>query len=113
MESTDLKVLLIIERCNPDWSSVPLVGYRFYEQISQLVDATLITHERNKPALEKKHPNGDITYIFESGFIKRYNTLAMHFSQIRGRTIWPLFHALTYLSYAEFNHRAYRHSRGV
>jgi hypothetical protein len=37
------------------WASVPLVGYNFFQKINTLVDATLVTHIRNKPALEK-HP---------------------------------------------------------
>ncbi|MEM9088577.1 MAG: hypothetical protein AAGC93_07510 [Cyanobacteria bacterium P01_F01_bin.53] len=42
-----LKVLLIVEQCNPTGFSVPLVGYRFYERISQFADTTLVTHVRN------------------------------------------------------------------
>jgi glycosyltransferase involved in cell wall biosynthesis len=109
MKNKDLKVLLIIEQCNPEWSSVPLVGYCFYEQISLLVDTTLVTHARNKPALERAHSDRDITYICESSFIKQYYRLAELFSKLGNRTIWPLYHTLTYPIYGEFNHLVYCH----
>lgn len=64
------KILLVIEQCNPDWSSVPLVAYRFYEQISQLVNVHLVTHERNKSALNKVIDKTNVTYISESPFTK-------------------------------------------
>ena len=48
------KVLLIINQCNPDWASVPLVGYNFYKSISEYADVKLVTHIRNKAALELK-----------------------------------------------------------
>ncbi|PAX51360.1 glycosyltransferase family 4 protein [Brunnivagina elsteri] len=107
MKSKSLKVLLIIEQCNPQGSSVPLVGYCFYEQISQLVDTTLVTHERNKPALEKKHPDRDITYISESEFIKGYYKIAQKLSKLGNRIIWPLYNTLIYPIYGEFNHLVY------
>ena len=102
-----LKVLLIIEQCNPEWPSVPLVGYSFYKHISMLVDTTLVTHERNKAALEKAHPGRDIVYISESKFITRYYNIAEKLSKIKGKIIWPLYNALTYPIYAEFNHKVY------
>ncbi len=102
-----LKVLLIIEQCNPEWPSVPLVGYSFYKHISLLVDTTLVTHERNKTALEKAHPERDIVYITESKFITRYYNIAEKVSKIKGKIIWPLYNALTYPIYAEFNHKVY------
>lgn len=107
MKGKSLKILLIIEQCNPEWASVPLVGYCFYEQISQLFDTTLVTHERNKQALEKKHPDRDITYIFESEFIKRYYKIAGKLSKLGNRIIWPLYNTLTYPVYGEFNHLVY------
>lgn len=102
-----LKVLLIIEQCNPEWASVPLVGYCFYDQISQLVDATLVTHERNKPALERIRQGRDITYISESTFIKKYYKVAERLSTLKNKIIWPLRHTLTYPIYGEFNHLVY------
>ena len=107
MKNKKLKVLLIIEQCNPEWASVPLVGYCFYANISQLVDTTLVTHERNMPALEKAHPDRDITYISESTFIKKYYSFAERLSKLNERVIWPLYHTLTYPVYSEFNRQVY------
>lgn len=81
MKNNRLKVLLIVEQCNPDWSSVPLVGYKFFQGISNLVDVTIVTHERNKESLKHKAESNDIVYISESDLIKsrnvecRYKTL--------------------------------------
>jgi len=107
MKNKKLKVLLIIEQCNPEWASVPLVGYCFYHYISQHVDTALVTHERNRPALEKAHPDRDITYIAESNFIKNYYALAEKLSKLKERVIWPLYHTLTYPVYGEFNRLVY------
>ncbi|MGC1307191.1 MAG: glycosyltransferase family 4 protein [Phormidesmis sp.] len=101
------KVLLIIEQCNLEGYSVPLVGYRFYEGISQFADTTLVTHARNKSALEKAHPDRNITYIAESEFIKQYYKVAERLSTVKGKVIWPLYNTLTYPVYNEFNHSVY------
>ncbi|MGB6302012.1 MAG: hypothetical protein WBF90_38380, partial [Rivularia sp. (in: cyanobacteria)] len=96
-----MKVLLIVEQCNPEMVSVPLVGYCFYEQISQLVDTTLVTHERNRTALEKVYPERDIQYIAESDFIENYFKIAAWLSRLGDRIIWPLYNTLKYPIYAE------------
>ncbi|NES24377.1 MAG: glycosyltransferase family 4 protein [Symploca sp. SIO3E6] len=107
MNSNKFKVLLIINECNPEWASVPLEGYRYYESISKLVDTTLVTHERNQSALEKIHGDRDITYIAESKLLKQYYKIAKRLSTIKKKTIWPLRHVLTYPLYGEFNHLVY------
>lgn len=107
MKNQKLKVLLIIEQCNPELASVPLVGYNFYEGISRWCDTSLVTHERNKLALRKVHPDRDITYIYESDFIKWYFQITSKISKIKGRTIWPLYATLTYPVHSEFNHLVY------
>jgi len=107
MQNKPLKVLLIIEECNPEWASVPLLGYCFYEGISQLVDTTLVTHERNRAALQKIHPDRDIVYIAESQFIQKYYKIAERLSTWKGRIIWPLYSTLAYPVYGEFNHLVY------
>jgi glycosyltransferase involved in cell wall biosynthesis len=45
------RILLIAEACNPDMTSVPLVGYSHCKAIKQYADALVLTHWRNRPAL--------------------------------------------------------------
>ncbi len=114
MENKILKVLLVIEQCNPDWASVPLEGYRYYQEICKLADVTLVTHERNRPALEKRkdYQNHNIVYICESGFIKAYYTWVEKISA-HGRINWPLYNALSFPIYAEFDRKVYQQFKGA
>jgi glycosyltransferase involved in cell wall biosynthesis len=59
-----LRILILSEQNNPDWISVPLVGYRHAEALAQQHRVHLVTHIRNKPAHDKRQgPFTDITYI--------------------------------------------------
>lgn len=107
MSNKRLKALLIIEQCNPDWPSVPLVGYNFFKEISRLVDATLVTHERNREALEKRPDHQDIVYMSEGELNKKYYGVVESLTT-KGRINWPLYHALSYPIYAEFNQNVYQ-----
>ena len=107
MNRKKLKVLLIIEQCNPELASVPLVGYNYYKEISKIVDATLVTHERNQKALEKTKEHKSIIFIPESFFTKKYYPIVAGITS-RGRINWPLNLTLTYPIYAEFNHKVYQ-----
>jgi glycosyltransferase involved in cell wall biosynthesis len=50
-----LSVLLLVEACNPTWTSVPLVGYNQARALAERddLDVTVLTHVRNQPALER------------------------------------------------------------
>jgi glycosyltransferase involved in cell wall biosynthesis len=102
-----LKVLLVIEQCNPDWVSVPLLAYRYYQEISQLADITLVTHDRNRAALEKHQEHQNIVYISESSLIKTYYKWVEKVSA-QGRINWPLYNALSFPIYAEFDRQVYQ-----
>jgi glycosyltransferase involved in cell wall biosynthesis len=47
------RVLLIVEGCNPEMISVPLVGYNQAREIAKLADTHVATHSRNREALTK------------------------------------------------------------
>ncbi len=107
MSGMNLKVLMIAEQCNPDWPSVPLVCYNFYREISQIVDVTLVTHERNRKAFEQYPQHQPIFYISESSAIKKYHSLIEQVTH-KGVINWPLYNALAYPVYAEFNQQVYQ-----
>jgi glycosyltransferase involved in cell wall biosynthesis len=111
MSNKKLKVLLIVEQCNPEWASVPLEGYNYFRGINNLVDATLVTHIRNKPALEKHPEYENIFYIEEGKLTKQYYKMVENFTA-KGRINWPLYNALSYPIYEEFNQQVYQKFRG-
>ena len=107
MSNKKLKVLLIVEQCNPDWASVPLVGYNFFQKINNLADVTLVTHIRNKPALEKKTEYEKVFYPEESNLTKQYYKIVARITA-NGRVNWPLYNALSYPIYEEFDQQVYQ-----
>ncbi len=48
-----LRALLLAEAANPDWTSVPLVGFSHARALFDVVDAHLVTQVRNTTAIEK------------------------------------------------------------
>lgn len=108
--SRRLKVLLIAEQCNPEGASVPLVAWNFFDEISHLVDATLVTHERNQVEIERHRGSRKIIYIRESALTKVYFKIAMQLLSFafRGKVNWPLIHLLTFPVYMEFDQAVYQ-----
>ena len=47
------RVLVLAEAANPEWPSVPLVGWSHYRALARKVDAHLVTHVRNLDAIER------------------------------------------------------------
>lgn len=99
-----MKILLIIPDCNPQWPSVPLVGYHFYHHIKKQVKVTLATHGRNQAALEERHSGEDILYFRESRLSGFYYRWLLQIGMTRWAN-WPLQHMLMYPFYAEFNYK--------
>ncbi|HTF33062.1 MAG TPA: glycosyltransferase family 4 protein [Myxococcota bacterium] len=48
-----MRVLLMAETCNPDWPSLPIVGYQTCKAIADEADVVIATHVRNRPAIER------------------------------------------------------------
>jgi glycosyltransferase involved in cell wall biosynthesis len=107
MNNKSINVLMVVEQCNPQWASVPLVAYRLYDDVSKLVNVTLVTHERNRPGIERVRGDRQVHYIKEGAFLTRYYKWTDKLVN-RGAINWPLYHLLNYPLYASFNRIVYK-----
>jgi glycosyltransferase involved in cell wall biosynthesis len=107
MDHTKIKVLMVVEQCNPTFSSVPFVAYNLFKEIDRLVDVTLVTHERNKEAFETRTEHKKVIYIAQGDFNTKYYNFVEGFAT-KGRINWPLYHTLTYPIYGEFDNNVYQ-----
>ena len=106
MNQQRLKVLMVVEQCNPTFASVPFVAYNLFKEIDRIVDVTLVTHERNKQGFETTTDHKNIVYISQSEANTQYYNFVEGFAT-KGRINWPLYHTLTYPIYGEFDNKVY------
>jgi glycosyltransferase involved in cell wall biosynthesis len=101
-----LKILLIIEQCNPEGFSVPLVGYQFFEAIRQYADVTLVTSDRHQGKFAVK----DNVVFIPQGFFGRLceRSAAVVTKSRVAEWNWALRHLFSYPAYAEFDRSVYR-----
>ncbi len=109
-QSKRLNILLVAEQCNPEGASVPLIAWHFFDQVSQLADVTLVTHERNQEQIEKYRNGRNVVYIQEGAFSKNYYRIITQLLTFlfRGKINWPLLHTLALPIYLEFDYTVYR-----
>jgi glycosyltransferase involved in cell wall biosynthesis len=48
-----LRALILADDCNPEWPSLPVVGYKAAKAIADHAEVTVATHVRNRPNIEK------------------------------------------------------------
>jgi glycosyltransferase involved in cell wall biosynthesis len=48
-----IRALILADDCNPEWPSLPVVGYKAARAIAEHADVTVATHVRNRPNIDK------------------------------------------------------------
>ncbi|RZA12778.1 MAG: glycosyltransferase family 1 protein, partial [Proteobacteria bacterium] len=71
-----LRILLLSQQNNPDWISVPLVGYQHSAALAALHDVTLITHVDNRDAILKRQDPFKAVESVDLGIWERFYTWA-------------------------------------
>lgn len=105
------RVLLLAESCNPEWPSLPVVGYKYARSLAKVADVTLVTHIRNRENIERA---GDFTapvvYIDNEWIAARMYKLA---KIIRGgnEVAWSANQIMAFLPYVVFERQALRQFR--
>ena len=102
------KVLILAENCNPEWPSLPIVGYKYARALTAVADVTLVTHIRNQENIEKANDpelKGKITYIDNEWIAKPLYKLA---TWLRGgdQVAWSTNQIMAYLPYVAFERQA-------
>ncbi|MGD0675885.1 MAG: glycosyltransferase family 4 protein [Polyangiaceae bacterium] len=104
-----LRVLVIAELANPNWVSVPLVGWSHWSALSKRVDAHLVTHVRNRDNVVKAAdapPPGRLTIVDTTRFERPVYRLADRL--VKGEGGKTLLTALSNVPYYYFEHVVWR-----
>ena len=105
------RVLLLADDCNPEWPSLPVVGYKAARAIADYADVTVATHVRNRPQLDR-HGFGraKVEYI-DNEYVARgmykLNTWLRGGNQVG----WTTHIAMNYPSYLSFEWEVWRRFR--
>jgi glycosyltransferase involved in cell wall biosynthesis len=110
-----LRVLVIAELANPDWESVPLVGWSHWRALSKHVDGHLVTHVRNRENILKAGESPSRFTAIDTAAVQR--PVDQVGSLLRGRGNaggLTTLTALNALSYYYFEHLLWRRfGRGI
>ena len=105
-------MLLIAEAANPEWTSVPLVGWSHARALGRVCDAHVVTQIRNRDAFERAGvPLSEYTAIDSEKVAKRLYAVA---SVLRGGAGkgWTTTTAMASLSYYYFEKLVWREFGG-
>lgn len=105
------RVLLLADDCNPEWPSLPVVGYKAAKAIADYADVTVATHVRNRPNLEKAgFGQAKVEYIdneYVASNMYKLNTWLRGGNQVG----WTTHIAMNYPSYLAFEWEVWRRFR--
>ena len=99
------RVMVIAEAANPEWVSVPLVGWSIAAALRRVADVHLVTQKRNAAAIARAgwSPENDFTAIDSEAVAAPMSKLA---DRLRGSpgVAWTLMTAMSVPSYYWFEH---------
>ncbi len=100
----NIRALLIAEAGNPEWISVPLVGWSLSQAIASSVDAHLVTQIRNRDAIVRSGLDASHFTAIDSEMVARFVWRLGKIVRGGAGKGWTTTTALSALSYRHFEH---------
>jgi glycosyltransferase involved in cell wall biosynthesis len=103
-----IRVLILADDCNPEWPSLPVVGYKAARSIADHAEVTVATHVRNRPNIDKVgFGKARVEYVDNEYIAARLYKLN---TWIRGgnEVGWTTNIAMNYPSYLAFEWEVWR-----
>jgi glycosyltransferase involved in cell wall biosynthesis len=103
-----MRVLILADDCNPEWPSLPVVGYKAARAIAEHCDVVVATHIRNRENIEKAgFGKAQVRYI-DSEYIARPMFKLAQFMRGTAQAGWTTGIALAYPSYLAFEREVWK-----
>lgn len=108
-----MRALILADSCNPEWPSLPVVGYKAARAIADHADVVVATHIRNKPAIEKAGGCGRATvHYIDNEYIARPMYALSRFLRGGNEVGWTTHIATIYPSYLAFEREVWKAFKG-
>ncbi|MBW4710778.1 glycosyltransferase family 4 protein [Roseobacter sp. YSTF-M11] len=106
------RVLLLAENCNPEWPSLPIVGYKYARALARVADVTIATHIRNRENIEKAGELADRVHYIDNEWIARRMYRLSTFLRGGNEVAWSTNQIMAYPPYVAFERQILREFDG-
>lgn len=107
--SDKVRVLIVAEAANPEWVSVPLVGWSHAEALSRMLDTHVVTQVRNREAIERFGWTHGVEFTaLDTEPIARPVWKAADFARTRLHLGWTVVTGAQAVSYFQFERLVWR-----
>jgi glycosyltransferase involved in cell wall biosynthesis len=106
-----MRVLILADDCNPEWPSLPIVGFKAARAIAECADVVVATHVRNRPNIEKTGLGKAAVRYIDNEYVARPVHRLSRLLRGGTSTSWTTAMAMAYPGYLAFEWEVWRQFR--